>query len=204
MIRDELLLSNLIKELGIGEELSKFLNYIELIKVWSKKINLISDLDNEKIIRKQIIPSLLMVHQVKALPHAKILDLGAGAGFPGIPLKLALPKSYFVLVESRRRRANFLKDVVRRLELTKINVVNQRLEEWCPKTKNGKIDLVVSKAVGYNEKLYSSLGLVINKSGHIIYTLKSIEYTRLEKKGTILNRTRVWNEITTKWAVETI
>lgn len=199
---DKLLLSRFFEERGLEQErLDKVLNYIELVEMYSKKINLISEEDLKKIIKKHIIPSLLMVPQLRAMPHASILDLGSGSGIPGIPLKIALSESELVLVESRRKRANFLRETIRKLRLTRITVVNKRIEDWCFEPKEKKVDIVISKAVRYDKSLNRALKYILNKEGHVVHTLRSHEYSKLDKQGSLLNKTSVWRGIGVKWGV---
>ncbi len=118
--------------------------YACLLLRWSQRMNLVSSGDRARIFTKHIGPACLMAELVKSVPHATVVDYGSGAGLPGIPLKIVFPHSHFYLVEARRKRASFLQTVIRTLELSRVTVVHQRLEEWrCPA---GPVDLVVSRA----------------------------------------------------------
>ena len=67
---------------------------------------------------------------IEAIPNKTILDVGSGSGIPAIPLKIYFPRSRFYLLESRRKRANFLRNVIRKLNLEGISVINSRVEDW--------------------------------------------------------------------------
>jgi len=95
------------------------------------------------------------------------MDLGSGAGFPAIPLKIAFPDTYFTLVESRRKRAHFLREVVRSVRLDRIEIVNERIESLSPVGA----DLVTARAVASPEKLLALVQRHLSPHGWIISTL---------------------------------
>lgn len=143
--------------------------YAELLYLWSGRMNLISREDREFLGTKHLMPTLMMLPVISSLPVRSLLDVGSGGGLPGIPLKIALPKIKFILVESRRRRVSFLREVVRRLGLKGVEVVNCRLEEW-----NGPqdgVDLITSRAVARPEKLLSMVRPYLSPHGCVLTSL---------------------------------
>ena len=155
--------------------------YACLLLHWSHRMNLVSPGDRTRLFTKHIGPACLMAELVKSVPHATVVDYGSGAGFPGIPLKIVFPHSLFFLVEVRRKRASFLRTVIRTLSLSKVVVVNQRLEEWsCP---SGPVDLVVSRATAgtdVTERVRAHLA----PRGSILTTLPSAsEHTKVPLSG---------------------
>jgi 16S rRNA (guanine(527)-N(7))-methyltransferase RsmG len=145
--------------------------YACLLLRWSRRMNLVSPGDRTQIFTKHIGPAYLMAELVKSVPHATVVDYGSGAGLPGIPLKIVFPHSLFYLVEVRRKRASFLQAVIRTLGLTKVSVINQRLEDWtCP---SGPVDLVVSRATAGTD-LASQVRAHVAPDGSILTTLPSI------------------------------
>ena len=102
------------------EQTDQFLAYLELLRRWNKKINLTALRTPTEIISRHFLDSLLL------LPHlpetGRLLDIGSGAGFPGIPLKIARPALNIDLAEAKAKKVSFLKEVVRRLGLSGINV----------------------------------------------------------------------------------
>ncbi|MEW6750935.1 MAG: 16S rRNA (guanine(527)-N(7))-methyltransferase RsmG [Candidatus Latescibacterota bacterium] len=120
--------------------------YIILLHVWSGRMSLVSQQDRDRLGTRHLLPSLAWLPLVASLPRGRILDLGSGAGLPGLPLAVALPDSRVYLIESRRRRASFLREVVRRLGLRTISIIHGRAEDWSG--PDGGVDLVVSRAVG--------------------------------------------------------
>jgi 16S rRNA (guanine527-N7)-methyltransferase len=113
---------------------------------WNEKINLTAEGKVEAVIEKHIFDSLQYVRAVR--PDAmQVMDIGSGAGFPGIPLKIVFPESYFVLVESQRKRANFLRNCIRKVDLQRAEVLNSRAENLSADYRD-RFDLVVFRGVG--------------------------------------------------------
>ena len=109
-----------------GEPLAHFSLYLEELARWSKITNLVSQADPETIIRKHILDSLAVSPLIPA--EARLLDLGSGAGFPGLVLAMVEPARTVVLIEARRKRVNFLKDVVRKTQVKNVRVYEGRAE----------------------------------------------------------------------------
>jgi len=118
--------------------------YSEMVRRWAQKVNLVSQEDLPSFSERHVLPALALRHIIQALPHQRLLDVGSGAGLPGIPLAIALPSSEITLIESRRRRANFLRHVVRSLGLANVTVVCDRVEAWTPVHS---FDIIMSRAV---------------------------------------------------------
>jgi len=148
---------------------SKLELYIALLSKWSSRINLISQRDVPSIATKHLGQALMMVPVVSSLPNRVILDLGSGAGFPAIPLKIALPDSYFVLVESRRKRANLLKEIIRSAGLERIEVVNDRIEDWGGRP--GGVDLITARAVAAPGKMRELVQDYLSPHGWVLTSL---------------------------------
>ena len=171
----------------LEETWSKLEVYLTLLSRWSKKINLISPRDLSVIATKHLGQALLMAPFVSSVPNRVILDLGSGAGLPAIPLRIALPEPYFILVESRRKRANFLRQVIRSLSLDRIDVVNKRIEDW--QGVEGGVDLVTARAVASPEKMRDMVRSHLSPNGWILTPLSedavgSIDRSwRVERNG---------------------
>ena len=141
--------------------------YLYLLSRWSRRVNLVSRRDLSVVATKHLRQALTMVPVVISIPHRLVMDIGSGAGFPAIPLKIALPDSYFILVESRRKRAHFLKEVVRSVGLDRIEVVNDRIENLSPVGA----DLVTARAVASPDKLLDLAQRHLSPPGWILSTL---------------------------------
>lgn len=149
------------------DQLKRFCSYLYYS---SGKINLISERDRRMIAIKHVLPSLSMAGLLAAVPNAKVLDLGSGAGLPGIPLKVVFPESYFYLVESRRKRANFLRGAIRNLGLREIEVCNERIEALHASMEQG-VDVVVSRATRELAGLLDWVRPVLKPHGLLIASL---------------------------------
>lgn len=109
------------------EAVSQFATFIEEIQRWSKIADLLSQTDSETLIRKHILDSLSLLPWIPS--GSRVLDLGSGAGFPGLPLAIANPEINLTLIEARRKRANFLKESIRKLGLRNIKAYEGRVED---------------------------------------------------------------------------
>ena len=120
----------------------QFTSYLHLLVKWNKKINLTSEKTVQEILQRHVFDSL---HYCRAVfPNDRIIDIGSGAGFPGIPLKIIYPNLNAMLVESQRKRCSFLNAVIHKLSFGKTIVVNARAEQILPVPS---VDVVVLRAV---------------------------------------------------------
>lgn len=122
-----------------------FLSYLSLLLFWNSRLNLTSIRDPELIVRRHFLDSIAIIRFLS--PVGRLLDLGSGAGFPGLPLKIVLPQKEVVLLEARRKKANFLREVVRKLNLKGVEVIEGRAEEMNAEDI-GPFDEVVTRAFG--------------------------------------------------------
>ena len=110
-------------------EIIKFRDYLTLIREWNKKFNLTGEKTQEAIAIKQFLDSLVPIYWNKNLSFKVGIDIGTGAGIPGIPLKIALKDIKMVLAESMRKRFNFLEHCIESFSLENVIPVNKRGEE---------------------------------------------------------------------------
>jgi 16S rRNA (guanine527-N7)-methyltransferase len=153
--------------------LEKFELYLEELGRWNKKINLISrKSDKPQDIYKHILDSLLIFKAIEIPKEAFLLDIGSGAGFPGVPIKIVRDDIYLTLLESKRKKAFFLEQILKLLSLKKVEVINQRLEELLRNTKFvEKYDIVTVKGVGDLKKIIP-LSLPFLKKGGLFVAYK--------------------------------
>lgn len=127
------------------KEVNNFSKYMEILVEWNKKINLTAIIEEKDIILKHFIDSLTIN---KYLTKGKIMDIGTGAGFPGIPLKIINENIQFILVDSLNKRINFLNEVKKELELNNLDLIHARAEDLAIKKEyRENMDMVVSRAV---------------------------------------------------------
>jgi 16S rRNA (guanine527-N7)-methyltransferase len=136
-----------LKELTVKcseEQISAFMLYLSELKKWNKAYNLTALRKDDDIIVKHFLDSLLYL---KAIPEEtlKLADAGTGAGFPGIPLKIIRPELDLALIESSRKKAAFLRHILRQLGLDKSTVLEKRLEALGEKYRNN-FDVMVTRA----------------------------------------------------------
>jgi 16S rRNA (guanine527-N7)-methyltransferase len=132
-------------------QLEKFALYTNLLLEWNEKINLTAITDLREIMVKHFLDSLVYVRWLKKYyPKGKILlgDLGTGAGFPGIPLKILLPDIEVILIDALAKRITFLKKVIADLELLKIKTFHARAEDFGRDLEyRESFDVIVARAV---------------------------------------------------------
>ncbi|NMA68139.1 MAG: 16S rRNA (guanine(527)-N(7))-methyltransferase RsmG [Desulfitobacterium sp.] len=127
------------------KQLEQFSLYGDLLVEWNKKVNLTNITDPEGIILKHFLDSLTLT---KYLQGNKLVDIGTGAGFPGIPLKIFLPDVEILLVDSLAKRLDFLQVVISELNLQKIETIHSRAEDLGRNPQyREKFDCVTSRAV---------------------------------------------------------
>ncbi|MEG6522719.1 16S rRNA (guanine(527)-N(7))-methyltransferase RsmG [Desulfotomaculum sp. 1211_IL3151] len=130
------------------EQITSFKNFYLLLIEWNEKINLTAITEPTEVAVKHFIDSLTCLKTVEIPPGAKIVDIGTGAGFPGIPLKIFRSDLNITLMDSLNKRVTFLNEVIARLGLTDVRAVHDRAEDFGQKKEHReKYDYVISRAV---------------------------------------------------------
>jgi len=153
------------------EMIRQFQEFCALLLKWNKKINLVSEEDAASIMGKHVYDSLQYLRWLDS--GCRALDIGSGAGFPGVPIKILQPDLELTVMDSQRKRCNFLREVIRRLGLKKICVVDGRAEDFSsPSGLKGQFDRVLFRGFGSLEACLT-IGCPFLKPGGRIILQKS-------------------------------
>lgn len=150
-------------------QVQQFILYYELLIEKNKVMNLTGITEWEEVVQKHFVDSLALVKAIDLTKPFRILDMGTGAGFPGIPLKIAFPNLQIVLLDSLNKRIKFLQEVIENLGIKEIEAYHGRAEEFAKKQEfREKFDYVVSRAVANLATLSEYCIPFVKRSGKFI------------------------------------
>jgi 16S rRNA (guanine527-N7)-methyltransferase len=161
----------------LPQALEQLSQYLDLLLRWNAKTNLTAVRDAEGIVRRHFGESLFVARHL--FPRAEdnvalsVADLGSGAGFPGVPLKIYAPEVSLTLIESQNKKATFLKEVVRTLGLERVAVFNDRAEQY-----PGKTDLVTLRAVEQFDNVAPTAASLVRTGGRIALLIGDAQVAR--------------------------
>jgi 16S rRNA (guanine527-N7)-methyltransferase len=139
---------------------AKILRHIELLRLWNKTFNLLGRDDVNAILIHDVLDSLALYPFIDNTP---ILDMGSGAGFPGIPVAIALPRYHFTLLEANSKKASFLRQAVLDLELTHVSVLQHRAEHV-----QEQFNIVIARAFAPLPKLAAMATPLLRENGVLL------------------------------------
>ena len=155
-----------LKDLNIEvteEKLTELNKFYKLLVDWNKKINLTRIIEEQDVYLKHFYDSLTIIKEVDLNEEKTLCDVGTGAGFPGIVLKIFYPNLKVTLIDSLEKRIKYLNEVIKELNLQNIEAIHSRGEDY-----QGSFDIVTSRAVANIEKLLTYTMHLVKKNGLFI------------------------------------
>ena len=150
------------------DKIEKFYIYMQLLLEWNEKINLTAIIKPEEIITKHFVDCLTILPEIPL--NSKVIDVGSGAGFPGIPLKIIREDIDILLLDSLNKRIQFLNEIIYQLKLKKIQAVHSRAEDAGKLVQyREKFDIATSRAVANMNTLAEYLLPFVSLGGKAIF-----------------------------------
>lgn len=175
------------KEIAASESTqAKLIDYIELLYKWNSVHNLTGIKEPEEMVKRHVLDSLVLLPY---LSDGSVVDVGTGAGVPGIPLAISQPLQSFVLIDSNQKKINFVQQVILSLKLTNVTVVCTRVEAYQP---TELFDFVVSRAFASLPEFIRLAGHLCKPEGRLIAMKGSLESaeTAVVQLGYIIEKTQ--------------
>lgn len=162
------------EEIGISlndEQIGIFISYLEHLKRWNQTINLTSITGDREIIIKHFIDSLSGLRAEMLVNNGSLLDIGTGAGFPGIPLKIVRPDLSLTLVEPVNKKVSFLRFIIGSFHLQKVSIFEGTLSQFLSSSWRDQLfDYVIARALRH-DKIIMYLNQLLKKSGKALMYL---------------------------------
>ena len=162
---------NELKKLKIEvteEKLNKLNRFYQLLLEWNEKINLTTIVSYEEVYLKHFYDSLTLVKVIDLNDNLTLCDVGSGAGFPGIVLKIFFPNLKVTLIDSLNKRVIYLNDVIKKLNLNGIEAIHSRMEDYA-KINEEKFDIITARAVA-NIRILSEISVrALKIEGNLIF-----------------------------------
>jgi len=182
------ILSKGLRQLNLAQPLddkqqSSLINYVELLNKWNKAYNLTAVRKPEQMITRHLLDSLSICPYLRG---KRLLDVGTGAGLPGIPLAIVFPERQFTLLDSNNKKTRFVVQAVSELELPNVDVVQSRVEEF---ESDVLFDTIITRA-------YSTIGGMIEQTSHLL----AVDGIFLAMKG--INPLAEIDELSSEYTIE--
>jgi len=154
--------------------------YIDLLLRWNQKTSLTTVTDPESILRFHFGESLLAVPAVP-IRHGRLADVGSGAGFPAVPIRMVFDKLRVILIESNQKKATFLAEVVRELRLQNVEVHRCRMEAVC--LEDQPVDFISARAVRIDDEFLNWSRRSLNSTGSLVLWLGEEDAGNISQKS---------------------
>ena len=163
-----------VEKLGVtltNLQLEKLNKFYELLISWNEKMNLTRITEKEDVYLKHFYDSLTISKVIDLNQNLTLCDVGSGAGFPGIVLKICYPNLKITLLDSLQKRVNYLNEIIKELELENIEAIHTRVEDYAKQNRE-KFDVVTARAVA-NLKILSELCIPLVKVDGLFIAMKA-------------------------------
>jgi 16S rRNA (guanine527-N7)-methyltransferase len=150
------------------QQIAQFRKYYDMLVEWNQKVNLTAVTDKEEVYLKHFYDSLTPLFYVDIKDSASLCDVGAGAGFPSIPMKIVRPDLKITIVDSLNKRINFLNELSAELGLDKMHLVHDRAENFGQYTARHMFDVVTARAVANLNVLLELCLPLVRTGGHFL------------------------------------
>lgn len=177
------------KKLGIeltSQQLEKLNQFYELLISWNQKMNLTRIIEKEDVYLKHFYDSLTLSKVIDLKQGLTLCDVGSGAGFPGIVLKICFPNLKITLLDSLQKRVNYLNEIIKELDLKNIEAIHTRAEDYAKQNRE-KFDIVTARAVA-NLKILSELCIPMVKVNSLFIAMKANIEEEIENSTEILKK----------------
>lgn len=168
-----------------AKQLEELDTFYKLLIEWNKKINLTGITEEEQVYLKHFYDSLTLIKAIDLTEPITLCDVGSGAGFPGIVLKIVFPNLNITLVDSLQKRINYLNEVIEKLQLTNIKAIHCRMEDYS-KVNKEQFDVITARAVA-NTKLLTEISINALKVGGYLVFMKGNVHNELDDIARLLN-----------------
>jgi 16S rRNA (guanine(527)-N(7))-methyltransferase GidB len=156
--------------LGINitaDQLKKLNDFYKLLVEWNEKINLTAIVEEQEVYLKHFYDSLTLIKAIDLTKDLSLCDVGSGAGFPGIVLKIVFPNLNITLIDSLNKRVIYLNDIIEQLELSSIKAIHARMEDYA-RDNQEKFDIITARAVTSTQILSEICVKALKIGGYLI------------------------------------
>lgn len=151
------------------KQIKQFLTYYEMLVEWNSFMNLTAITEFEDVMKKHFIDSISLIKAYDISKPVNVIDVGTGAGFPGLALKIAYPNLKITLLDSLNKRIQFLNEIIQKLQLEEITTIHGRAEDYSKREEyREKFDLCVSRAVANLSTLSEYCLPYVKKGGYFV------------------------------------
>ncbi|MBI5854200.1 MAG: 16S rRNA (guanine(527)-N(7))-methyltransferase RsmG [Nitrospirae bacterium] len=174
--------------------LSEFAVYLKELQSWNEKTNLTGTQDEKEIVVKHLIDSMAACRVLIPVQDPRLLDIGSGAGFPGLVLKLAIPALHVTLLEPSQKRVAFLRHLIGKLHLKDIDVVAERMDTFAMQEyAQGRFGWATVRALSVNSLLGPIRSVLSEKGKLILYRTRPIDRRSLSE--IVSNKLEIYQQI---------